>query len=449
MDNLEWIQSTSQWKVSVRDLSKDIPVIESFDFVITAIGRFNAWKLPSYPGMSDYKGLLRHASNWDPKFDPKGKRVAVIGNGASGIQLVANIQPQVTRLDHYARNPTWIATSFGGDDTSIEPKIIPEELKKSFEDPQVYLAYRKSMEEKYWRRFHDYLKGSQKNEKARDEFLELLKQRTLKKPSLFHSLVPDFSPHCRRLTPGPGYLEAVAEDNVDYIQTKIKRFTTSGIETEDGVCRPVDAVFCATGANTDMVPPFPIRAFGQDLTTLWHPKGAYGFPYTYLGIATPGFPNLLFLLGPHGSGRSGTVPHSTEIQLALFAKILRKMSREGIKAMAPSQGAANDFVDYADSFFNTTVLSENCSSWYNGGKPGGRIHGLWPGSATHMTTVHREPRWEDWEYEYISTSNRFAWYFGNGYTRKEGDPESDMTPYLKRPDNTDLKDLHESWWSIP
>jgi len=247
-----------------------------------------------------------------------------------------------------------------------------------------------------------------------------------------------------------GYLEAITEENVEYIQTPIKRFTETGIETIDGVHREVDAVFCATGANVDMVLPFSIRANGLDLKEAWNSDGKFGFPYSYLGIATPGFPNLLFVLGPHAVGPSGPVPHSVEVQLTYFATLLRKVAREGIKSMQPSQNAADEFVDYCDAFFATTALSDNCSSWYNGGKPGSRIHGVWPGSASHITLVRRNPRWEDWEYEYLSNSgNRFAWYFGNGWTRKETDPNSDMTSYLKLPEQIDLKDLHESWWDLP
>jgi hypothetical protein len=125
---------------------------------------------------------------------------------------------------------------------------------------------------------------------------------------------------------------------------------------------------------------------------------------------------------------------------------LRKVSRQGIKTITPSQQAADDFVEYSDAFFPKTVLTDNCSSWANGGKAGQRIHGIWPGSAAHATIVRREPRWEDWEYTYVTkSSNRFA-YFGNGWTKKEMDPESDMTSYLKIPSEVDLRELHESWW---
>lgn len=101
VDEASW--DGKSWSLNVTNVATGEAVQDKVDFVLTCIGRFNAWKLPTYPGMSEYKGILRHASNWDPDFDPAGKKVAVIGNGASGIQLVANLQRTVSRLDHYAR----------------------------------------------------------------------------------------------------------------------------------------------------------------------------------------------------------------------------------------------------------------------------------------------------------------------------------------------------------
>lgn len=129
--------------------------------------------------------------------------------------------------------------------------------------------------------------------------------------------------------------------------------------------------------------------------------------------------------------------------------MFRKVSTQGLRSITPSKEAADDFVDYCDAFFPTTVLTDNCSSWNNGGVPGQRIHGLWPGSAAHLTRVRREPRWEDWEYERKHKGNRFA-YFGNGYTQAETDESTDLTSYLIAPgQEVDLRDLHESWWDVP
>ncbi|KAL2673823.1 hypothetical protein Neosp_012267 [[Neocosmospora] mangrovei] len=450
VETAQWDDARSTWALTLQDVDSKHTSVESFDFVITAIGRFNEWKLPDYPGIKDYKGHLRHSSNWDPTYDPTGKTVAVIGNGASGIQLVPELQKVAKHIDHYARNKTWIAAGWGGRERQFGPEYIPEEQIKSFDDPDTYLQFRKDAEDRYWRGANAMKAGTKENADYRQRFIDIMHRRLEKKPGLAEKMIPDFSPHCRRLTPGPGYLEALTEENLEYIQTPISRFTATGIETVDGVHREVDAIFCATGHNIDFAPPFSIRARGVDLKTAWKPEGDIGYPKTYLGMASAGFPNLLFIGTVHTNGIAGTFIHSIENQITYYAKVLRKVSSEGIKTITPSAKAVDDFISYADAYFPTTVMTGNCSSWANGGRPGARIHGAWPGSASHLSFIRRNPRWEDFEYEYVSGSgNRFA-FFGNGRTLREADPDFNITSYLKRdPAGIDLRDIHESWHSWP
>ena len=297
VEQAEWLDAESQWRLTIKDLKTGEITEQSYDFVITAIGLFNNWRLPAYPGIDTFKGHLRHSSNWDPNFDPTGKNVAVIGNGASGIQVVPEIQKTAKHLDHYARSKTWIAGSIGGRDRQAGPMYFSEEKLKEFEDSDAYLNYRKELESTYWRRFKDIYKDSEANSTLREQFKGLMAKRLEDKPELLDDLVPEFSPHCRRLTPGPGYLEALTKDNVSFIQTPIKRITKTGIETEDGVHREVDAIICSTGAKVDFTPSFSIISGGIDLSKAWAPDGHWGFPYTYLGVATPGFPNLGFVHG--------------------------------------------------------------------------------------------------------------------------------------------------------
>jgi cation diffusion facilitator CzcD-associated flavoprotein CzcO len=141
------------------------------------------------------------------------------------------------------------------------------------------------------------LRDSETSKNAARDFKELMRKRLVEKPELLDQIVPDFPPHCRRLTPGPGYLEAITKPNVSFIQTPISHFTEDGIVTQDGVHRPVDAVICSTGANVDFSPPFPVIAGDYDLSRDWRPDGKFGWPYSYIGVATPGFPNLLHLAG--------------------------------------------------------------------------------------------------------------------------------------------------------
>jgi len=371
----------------------------------------------------------------------------LIGNGASGIQVLPQLQKVAQHVDHYARSKTWIAGSFGSEKRSDAPVHFPKERLESFQDPVTYYKFRKDLESSFYRNFFRIFRGTQEHQAARDSFVELVTKRLGAKPELLSDFIPDFPPFCRRPTPGPGYLEALTEENVSYITTPIQRFTATGIVTVDGVSRDVDAVLCATGANTDFAPPFSIVANGIDLKEAWRTEGAYGSPYTYFGVSAPYFPNLFFVVGPNSFGLSGTLNSSMETVLTYIAKILRKIRTQGVKTITPSKAATDDFVEYIDTFFPRTVLADDCSSWYNGGKPGQRIHGPWPGSATHATKVRLDPRWEDFEYTYRSAQrNRFAW-FGGGYTRKEVDPASDLTPYLQtQPGEIDLRDYHEKWY---
>ena len=476
----EWLPDEGKWKLTIEDLesqkvghfptSTSNAMANSFfaqeyedklDIVISAIGHFNAWKLPDYEGIAQYKGTLFHSSNWQHGVNLTDKRVALIGNGASGLQVLPSIQPIAKHVDHYARNRTWVAGSFASSGVRrLEPNLFSEEQKRSFLDPVVYYKYRKATETGYFERFGSIFKDSPENQALREQWEELMLARVAEKPELADKIIPDFPPNCRRPTPGPGYLEALSKDNVSYIQTPIKRFTERGIVTVDGVEREVDIVICSTGANVDHAPAFSIVGEnGVDLKFAWKRDGLFGFPYSYLGLATPGFPNLLWIGGPYSSGHGGTVPNSIENQIVYVAKVLRKIRGQGIKSIAPSKQATDDFVEYSDTFYPRTVWtgnddssdkSKNCRSWYNGGQPGGRVHGLFPGSATHSNIIRRDPRWEDFEYTYVNPSgNRFA-YFGNGWSVRElrGSGEDDLTPHLKIPETIDLRTYMEGWWDV-
>lgn len=305
-----WLPDEAKWRVRTMNVpegkrervvdglgeAREV-VEEKYDFVITAIGHFNEWRLPDFPGINEYEGHLRHSSNWDPSFDPHGKRIALIGNGSSGIQLMPELQRMASHVDHYARSRTWIATPLNGPNREAGSPQYSAEQRKEFEDPKKYLAFRKDLEDKIWRRFEAQVRDSDVTKKATAHFKEMMRNRLAERPDIFEQIVPDFPPHCRRLTPGPGYLEALTKENVEFIPLSIEQVTKKGIIASDGKERKVDAIICATGANVDFAPPFPIVSGDIDLSKAWKPDGEFGFPYNYLGLATPGFKNLIFLYG--------------------------------------------------------------------------------------------------------------------------------------------------------
>lgn len=441
----EWSEDKAKWVLQV--VANGAEAVMETDFLITATGHFSDPRLPNYPGIDEYQGHLRHSSLWDPTFDPSGKRIAVIGNGASGLQIVPQLQKAASHITHYARSKTWIASSFGGEALHRGPGRTPPP-----QDPEGYLAHRKKLEDSSFSRFRSVIKGDAVNANAKETFTALMAARLGDRTDLLEQIKPDFSPNCRRLTPGPGYLEAITQPNVAYITTPISHFTRTGLALSDGSSHDYDAIICSTGADIAFTPAFPLIAHGTNLQTAWRAGHSPGFPDTYLGVAAPSFPNLLFLLGPNSAPLGGTIPHTIETQVAYAAKVLRKVSTQGIRSIAPSPQAVADFRAFCESFFPRTVMSETCSSWYNAGTPGGRVLGVWPGSGTHALLARREPRWEDFEYTYRSAGgNRFAW-LGDGTARKDGKAgEADFTPYLS-PESVrgevDLRRLHEDWFEV-
>ncbi|KAL4945618.1 hypothetical protein BDV06DRAFT_209354 [Aspergillus oleicola] len=460
-----WSDQAAKWVVQIKQKDPETGVstviTDEAEFLITGTGRFSSPRLPNIAGIGDFKGKVIHTRAWDKTFDPTGEKLALIGNGASGLQILPELQKVATHVDHYTRNPTWVAGTLGGEKLSRTVPIA-ENLKATWKsDNASYHAYRKELESAAWTRFAIVEKGGATNVAARKEFEQLMGIRLGdRKDKLLPLVLPDFAPNCRRLTPGPGYLEAVAQENVEYIRTPIERFTETGLKTDDGVERAVDAVICATGADVTDTPGFPIiNGKGLNLQDKWHAGGDPGFPDTYLGMAAADYPNLLFIGGPNSSsGFAGTVPHTIETQVTYVAKILRKVSSQRIRTITPSKAAVLDFRALCESFFPTTVLSEGCSSWYNNQVKGGRIVAVWPGSGAHVNYIRRDVRWEDFEYTYHNKQgNRFG-YFGNGWTTrdvaaKEGRSEEvDFTDYLKEEasnkDGVDLREYHEAWWEI-
>lgn len=277
------------------------------------------------------------------------------------------------------------------------------------------------------------LKDSAMQKGAREAFKASMLKRLAKKPWIADHLIPSFGVACRRLTPGPGYLEALCEDNVDFVPTPIKRITESGIETADGQLHEVDIIICATGYDTTFTYPFPmIGRNGVSLASKWKPH-----PRSYLSICVDDFPNWFYSLGPNSAVGSGSLLALIEYQVEYAVKVALKMQREGLKSIEVKREAVEDYDEYIEHYFPTTVYSEKCRSWYKMGKEEGRVVALWPGSCLHALIALKDPRWEDFNYQrHDGAKNRLRW-LGNGMTYNEQYMTGDRAWYL-REENVDI-----------
>jgi len=320
-----------------------------------------------------------------------------------------------------------------------ERLVSKAEMDRFAADPKFYLEFRTILERDSNSVHSITLKDSEMQKMARADFTEVMRERLAAKPHILESLLPAFGVGCRRLTPGPGYLEALVEDNVDFITTPITRATSNSLILQDGEERKLDVLVCATGFQASAPPPFPVVGRnGQTMEAKFDP-----YPETYLSLATDGFPNYFMMLGPNAAIGSGTLTTMMEFTGDYIIKCIRKMQKENITTMEAKSQRVKDFSDYIDSYFKKTVYLDQCSSWYKSKKgKGTRITGLWPGSALHAMECLRSPRWEDFEYMYEGESgdgesNRLN-FLGNGWSIAQVDPEAGELAHFLQPGLIDI-----------
>jgi len=299
------------------------------------------------------------------------------------------------------------------------------------EDPEAYLKFRQIIEIDGNGVYESNIRDSEMQKMFVQMFTASTKDKLTAKPEILASMSPDFGVGCRRLTPGPGYLEALIQDNVDFISDNISSINESGIELVNGKQIDIDVLVCATGFNTTAVPPFDI--IGKSGLTLKEKFNPY--PQTYLAVAVDNFPNFFMVLGPNTGLGAGSLTVFLESQGDYVVKCIRKLQKEDYVTMMPKAQLVSDFSDYVGEYFKKTVYMDDCKSWYKiGGGLGDRISGLWPGSILQACEVFRAPRWEDYDYE-SQHENGLKW-LGNGWstTLMEG---GDGAYYLE-PDVVDI-----------
>ncbi|KAJ8130540.1 hypothetical protein O1611_g3090 [Lasiodiplodia mahajangana] len=450
-----WDPDASQWEVEVCDLRTGKITVDRAEFFINSQGRISEPKTPSIPGLHDtFKGKVIHTARWPQEFDHTGKRLAVIGNGASGQQLIPNIITDVAHIDHYVRSKTWVTPTFAGDLFSAQagkpggPKYSEQERKNFHDDPKAYLEHRRKLEVAFHQshRGVDVL-GSQANEDLRRKIIAVMLERLGGDEEWLAKVIPDYAPGCKRLTPGPGYLESLKDPKLDYITEGISHVTESGIVTKDGKVHEVDAIITATGFKQGFTTLFPvIGKDGVDLRDKWAPEGEIGYPETYLGVMAPGYPNYFAVLQAQGNARGASAPVQIELTATYIAKCIRKVQSQSYVSLDPREDAVREFNDIVNGFFHNNVTHDKCTSWFKQGPGATRILLSWPGTYHHRADALRDPRWEDFEFKRAQDArlNRFE-YFANGTTERDntGD-DQDLTNYLKLVGSIDLATVHEA-----
>jgi cation diffusion facilitator CzcD-associated flavoprotein CzcO len=300
-----WSETRGEWDIEVDVFSPGQTtqtIKRSCNILINASGFLNNWKWPDLPGLNDFKGTLLHSASWKETQQLSGDTVAVIGAGSSGIQIVPALQPIVSKLYAFIRSPTWIAPSQGFVDPTdgsggLQNFFYTTEQKQHFRDnPDAFLEYRKNIESNLNRIIEIFIRDSPGQLGAKQLFANVMKDRLGGNDELAEKLIPKHGVGCRRLTPGPGFLEALVKPNVEVVTSEIDCVMPEGLLTKDGIFHKVNTIVCATGFDTTFRPRF--RLIGRDDASLAERWKDTEDVEAYLALAIPDFPNYFSEHGP-------------------------------------------------------------------------------------------------------------------------------------------------------
>ncbi len=337
----------------------------SADILIGAYGPLSEPAIPALPGIDTFSGVAMHSAQWNHDVDLTGKRVAVIGTGASAIQIVPSIQPVVGHLDLYQRTAPWVVPR---PDREIKPW-----LRRAYRRvPGLQKLARAAI---YWNRellVFGFSKHPRLMRLPRKVALEHL-ARQVSDPELRASLTPTFDIGCKRILLSNDYYPALTQSNSSVVTDPITEVCEHAIVTADGVEHPTDVIVYGTGFHvTDH--PVAQRIHGADghsLAVAWS-KGMEA----YRGSTVAGFPNFFTLIGPNtGLGHSSLV-FMIESQLTYVLDCLRTLDERGARTFDVHREIQDAYNDELATQLDQTVWNAGCASWYLDER--GRNTTLWP-----------------------------------------------------------------------
>ncbi|WHU47810.1 NAD(P)/FAD-dependent oxidoreductase [Gordonia sp. L191] len=360
----EWDELAQVWRITAH-AERDVRF--TADVLVAATGPFSEPSVPDIEGLADFAGEVFHSADWDHRWQPEGKRVAVIGTGASAVQFVPQIQPRVDRLLLFQRTPTWILPH---PDRPVAPAV-----RKVFRRFPVTL---RALREACGLVQEVMVPGLVRHPWMLAPFAAAGKwnlRRQVKDPALREKLLPRYAFGCKRPTFSNTFYPALAAPNASVITAGITRVTPTGVQTADGRLHEVDTIILGTGFKLSGNEGFTrIRGRdGRSLAEVW----AGGEMAAYMGTSVAGFPNMFQILGPNSVVYTSQVV-TIEAQIGYLVDALRQMRTRSIRSIDVTERAQQTFVDHVDAGLARSVWNTGgCSSYYL--SPSGRNCTFWPG----------------------------------------------------------------------
>ena len=350
------------WRLELT--SEDGPVTAEAAVLVNALGTFANPRIPRFEGQEDFGGLMVHPSRWPDDLDLTGKRVAVIGNGSTGVQMVSPISELAEQVHVFQRTPQWISPrdKYG---TAIEP-----EIRWLLDNFPGYWNWWRYMAIAALFGTHGFLlpdpehraQGGHWNpmsDKLRADLTAYISAQTGGREDLVSRLVPTYAPFSRRPVVDNGWYQALTKQHVELVTEPIAKLTPAGIETADGQVRDVDVIVTATGFDIIryLWPARYTGAGGLDIQDYWAPDG----PRAYLGMAVPHFPNMFVLYGPNSQPLSGGtgLPVWYVVWSAYIARCLVRMLEHGTSRIEVTEEAYRRYNTALDAEASSLLLLQD------------------------------------------------------------------------------------------
>lgn len=298
-------------------------------------------------------------------------------------------------------------------------------------DPNVYLAYRKSVESTFNLRYPYLINGGPIGEEVRQTVINFMKKKLSSKPELLDAILPtDFGIGCRRQTFAYGYLETLTHPKTEVLLHPPQRFSKKGLIDAEGNEHEIDLVIAATGYDQSHMPRFPRTVNGVDVASHWKDLLS---PPCYMALMLKGMPNYFNPASAFGPLPQGNFYHSAEVFAEYMVKVIEKVQLDRIMSVKPKDVAVDHFVRHANSWMKRTALTGPCVAWYKGNDGTSKPPSLWPGERSQFTKIMERPRFEDFEIRYQDEEDMFS-YFGNGWDAEVwGDEGRDKAWYMGNP----------------
>lgn len=359
---LRYDEAQSRWELILDDGARLLA-----RFVVGATGPLTKPAIPEIPGLASFKGRVMHSARWDHNYDLEKRRVAVIGTGASAIQIVPALADRVAHLDVYQRTAPWIL-----------PRLNRRYRSKARWIYRHFPAARRFTRWVVYWRLEQFAFAVLKDGWTRRLFEKIglwHLRRQVDDPALRAKLKPAFRLGCKRVLLSDNYYPAMSRRNVELITDPIARVTAEGIVTADGAEHPVDAIVFATGFRaTEFVSPLRVHGRGgRELSDYWRDDAS-----SYLGISVAGFPNFFMLVGPNTGLGHGSIVFMIEAQVRYVIDAVKTAKKHGWRRLEVREDAQISFNEEIQGRLQGTAWQSGCRSFYLSAN--GKNYMMWPGS---------------------------------------------------------------------